>query len=147
MMVNPLSSLRHTQCLLDTVDDSPSFTCYVSRRSQMEIGVVYDPCSDELFQAVRGYGSFVNGQRVSSSTCSELGGAVVVSEILHLLWSLSALFNTRSLQHGFFIWKHSPKSVLRLKSEKGDTKIISPGSFIEYLPLVSHRLPVKSTGE
>lgn len=83
MTGDPLSALKHTQCLLDALEDSPPFTCHVSWRTQMEIGVVYDPCSDELFQAVRGYGSFVNGQRVSSSACSELGDAVVVSEILH----------------------------------------------------------------
>lgn len=40
--------------------------------------MVYDPCSDELFQTVRGFGAFLNGQRVSSSGCSELGNAVVV---------------------------------------------------------------------
>lgn len=44
----------------------------------MEVGVVYDPCSDELFQTVRGFGAFLNGQRVSSSGCKELGNAVVV---------------------------------------------------------------------
>ena len=46
----------------------------------MEVGVVYDPCADELYQAVRGFGAFVNGQRASSSDCTELGNAVVVSE-------------------------------------------------------------------
>lgn len=44
----------------------------------MEVGVVYDPCADELYQAVRGFGAFVNGQRASSSDCTELGNAVVV---------------------------------------------------------------------
>lgn len=39
---------------------------------------MYDPCADELYQAVRGFGAFVNGQRASSSDCTELGNAVVV---------------------------------------------------------------------
>lgn len=47
---------------------------------QMEVGVVYDPCSDELFQTVRGYGAFVNGKKASSSGCSELGNAIVVRQ-------------------------------------------------------------------
>lgn len=46
----------------------------------MEVGVVYDPCSDELFQAVRGCGAFVNGCRASSSGCDDLGNAVVVRD-------------------------------------------------------------------
>lgn len=49
-----------------------------SFHSQMEVGVVYDPCADELYQAVRGFGAFVNGRRASSSDCTELGNAVVV---------------------------------------------------------------------
>lgn len=46
--------------------------------SQMAVGVVYNPCSDELFQTVRGFGAYVNGERASSSGRSELGNAVVV---------------------------------------------------------------------
>lgn len=54
----------------------------------MEVGVVYDPCSDELYQTVRGFGSFVNGQRASSSGCTDLGSAVVVRErIFSLLYA------------------------------------------------------------
>lgn len=41
--------------------------------------MVYDPCADELYQAVRGFGAFVNGRKASSSGCTELGNAVVVS--------------------------------------------------------------------
>lgn len=44
----------------------------------MEVGVVYDPCSDELYQTVRDFGAFVNGRRASSSDCTELGNAIVV---------------------------------------------------------------------
>lgn len=39
---------------------------------------MYDPCSDELYQTVRGFGAFLNGRRASSSSCTELGNAVVV---------------------------------------------------------------------
>lgn len=42
--------------------------------------MVYDPCSDELFQAVRGFGSFVNGNKASTSGCGQLDNAVVVRE-------------------------------------------------------------------
>lgn len=40
--------------------------------------MVYDPCADELYQTVRGFGAFVNGRKASSSDCTELGNAVVV---------------------------------------------------------------------
>ncbi len=35
------------------------------------VGVVYDPCRDELFQAVRNQGAFVNGKRAQTTWFSE----------------------------------------------------------------------------
>ncbi|CAM9994521.1 unnamed protein product [Ascophyllum nodosum] len=75
--------------IVDPVDGTTNFvhgfpmTCVsigFGRGGKMEIGVVYDPCSDELFQAVRGFGSFVNGERTSTSGCSDLGSAIVITE-------------------------------------------------------------------
>ncbi|CAM9512805.1 unnamed protein product, partial [Laminaria digitata] len=75
--------------IVDPVDGTTNFvhgfpmTCVsigFGRGKKMEVGVVYDPCSDELYQTVRGFGSFVNGQRASSSGCTDLGSAVVITE-------------------------------------------------------------------
>ena len=73
--------------IVDPVDGTTNFvhgfpmTCVsigFGRGGKMEVGVVYDPCADELYQTVRGCGAFVNGQRAYSSDCTELGNAVVV---------------------------------------------------------------------
>lgn len=56
----------------------------------MEVGVVYDPCADELYQTVRGFGAFVNGRRASSSQCTDLGSAVVVREERGTEYGISA---------------------------------------------------------
>ncbi len=73
--------------IVDPVDGTTNFvhgfpmTCVsigFGRGGKMEVGVVYDPCADELYQAVRGFGAFLNGQRAYSSDCTELGNAVVV---------------------------------------------------------------------
>ncbi|CAB1100612.1 unnamed protein product [Ectocarpus sp. CCAP 1310/34] len=75
--------------IVDPVDGTTNFvhgfpmTCVsigFGRGSKMEVGVVYDPCADELYQAVRGFGAFVNGRKASSSDCTELGNAVVITE-------------------------------------------------------------------
>eukprot|EP00752_Nemacystus_decipiens_P009159 g8181.t1 len=75
--------------IVDPVDGTTNFvhgfpmTCVsigFGRGSKIEVGVVYDPCADELYQTVRGFGAFVNGQRASSSGCTELGNAVVITE-------------------------------------------------------------------
>eukprot|EP00904_Undaria_pinnatifida_P007482 jgi/Undpi1/3864/HiC_scaffold_16.g07232.m1 len=75
--------------IVDPVDGTTNFvhgfpmTCVsigFGRGKKMEVGVVYDPCADELYQTVRGFGSFVNGVRTSSSGCTDLGSAIVITE-------------------------------------------------------------------
>ena len=42
------------------------------------IGVVYAPCTDELFVAVKGCGAFLNGQKINVSRCQRIRNAIVV---------------------------------------------------------------------
>lgn len=44
---------------------------------ELQVGVVYDPVSNEMFHAFRGGGAFVNGQNLRSSQCSQLDQALV----------------------------------------------------------------------
>lgn len=46
-------------------------------RNQLEVGVVYDPCRQELFTAMRGKGAQVDGHRVRVSNLTELEGALI----------------------------------------------------------------------
>jgi myo-inositol-1(or 4)-monophosphatase len=43
------------------------------------LGVVYDPMRDELFEAVRGGGSFLNGGRIHVSGIRELGKSLLAT--------------------------------------------------------------------
>eukprot|EP00898_Chlorokybus_atmophyticus_P005155 jgi/Chlat1/5640/Chrsp369S00866 len=45
------------------------------------VGVVYNPIMNELFTAVRGKGAFLNGQPIKVSAQTELGRALVATEI------------------------------------------------------------------
>jgi inositol-phosphate phosphatase / L-galactose 1-phosphate phosphatase len=43
------------------------------------VGVVYNPSSKELFLAVRGYGAFLNGKKISASNAKSIKEAMFVS--------------------------------------------------------------------
>lgn len=59
-------------------DCAVSIALAVGRRVQ--VGVVYNPSTDEMFCAVRGYGAFRNDAEIRASRCDGLGRALVVSE-------------------------------------------------------------------
>jgi myo-inositol-1(or 4)-monophosphatase len=46
-------------------------------RGQIEVGVVYDPCRQELFTALRGAGAQVDGRRIRVSSLLGLEGALI----------------------------------------------------------------------
>lgn len=46
---------------------------------QLLVGVIYNPVSGELYQAVKGCGARLNGERISVSGATNLGEAMVVS--------------------------------------------------------------------
>eukprot|EP00271_Cylindrocystis_brebissonii_P008549 TRINITY_DN2292_c0_g1_i1.p1 TRINITY_DN2292_c0_g1~~TRINITY_DN2292_c0_g1_i1.p1 ORF type:complete len:271 (+),score=54.54 TRINITY_DN2292_c0_g1_i1:261-1073(+) len=48
---------------------------------QMVVGVVYNPVLQELFTAVRGRGAFLNGSQIHTSKETDLGKALVATEI------------------------------------------------------------------
>ncbi len=51
----------------------------VEHRGRRELGVVYDPLLDELYQAVRGGGAFLNGRRLSVSAEVHLGQGLLAT--------------------------------------------------------------------
>ena len=47
------------------------------RKDTLEVGVVYDPCRQELFTAMRGRGAQLDGKRIRVSERKELEGALI----------------------------------------------------------------------
>ncbi len=54
-----------------------SVACEVEGR--LEVGVIYDPLREELFEARRGHGAFLNGRRLAVSSTERLEAALLVT--------------------------------------------------------------------
>lgn len=67
-----------TNYVHDLLNYSVSIGLSIEKR--MVIGAVYNPSTDEMFSAVRGYGAFLNDERLRVSDCDNLHEAVVISE-------------------------------------------------------------------
>ena len=57
----------------------PTFSVSIAlrRRDTLEVGVVYDPCRQELFTAMRGRGAQLDGRRIRVSERKELDGSLI----------------------------------------------------------------------
>ena len=66
---------------LNFVQGIPYFGVSVALRAEGNVcvGVVYDPCRDEMFSGARGLGSFVNGNRLRVSDVSKVGNALLLT--------------------------------------------------------------------
>ena len=53
--------------------------CRPLREDTPVVGVVYDPCREELFTAVYGLGAWLNGRRISCSRTQTLDDAVLAT--------------------------------------------------------------------
>jgi myo-inositol-1(or 4)-monophosphatase len=49
------------------------------QEGQISCGAVYDPWRDEMFSAARGWGAFVNGERITVSDVQRLGSALIMT--------------------------------------------------------------------
>jgi len=78
----PLFDMQNPQNLwvVDPIDGSlnfyqglPLFSISIGFREEgrYKLGVVYDPCRDELFQAIRGHGAKLNGKTINVDQVSE----------------------------------------------------------------------------
>lgn len=59
----------------------PIFTVSIALEHQGSIvlGVVYDPMREEMFQAVKGEGAWLNGRRISVSSVADLDGSLLAT--------------------------------------------------------------------
>lgn len=53
----------------------------VNESGESVVGVVYDPFQDRLFEAIKGGGAYLNGNKISVSTKAELDGAYIDEEL------------------------------------------------------------------
>jgi len=74
--------------IIDPIDGTTNFahtfpifcvSIALEQKGEVVGGVVYDPMRDELFEAVRGRGAFLNGARVRVSDIPELGKALLAT--------------------------------------------------------------------
>lgn len=59
---------------------TPSLGVRFYSASQVVLGVVYNPFTKELYQAAKGCGAFLNGERLEVSSTTVMEEAMVVSE-------------------------------------------------------------------
>jgi len=53
----------------------------VDQHGQSVVGVVYDPFQDRLFEAVKGHGAYLNGEKLSVSNKTDLADAYIDDEL------------------------------------------------------------------
>jgi myo-inositol-1(or 4)-monophosphatase len=72
--------------IVDPIDGTTNFvqgmsgftvSIALAARGDMVIGVVYDPCSDEMYWAEKGQGTFLNGKKITVSTADSLEQCVI----------------------------------------------------------------------
>ena len=56
-----------------------SVSIALERKSELVLGVVYDPLRNEIFTAEKGKGAFLNGKQVNVSTVSDLSNSLVAT--------------------------------------------------------------------
>lgn len=75
--------------IVDAIDGTTNFVHGLSdvavsiafcKDSKVQVGVVYNPFSKEMFSSVRGRGAFLNDKPISVSNCSTLQNAIIISE-------------------------------------------------------------------
>lgn len=75
--------------IVDPIDGTTNFvhgfpmTCVsigFAHHGKCVAGVIYNPCSDEMYQAVRGHGTWLNGRRVYGSKATALEHSLVIYE-------------------------------------------------------------------
>jgi myo-inositol-1(or 4)-monophosphatase len=63
------------------VQGIPGFTVSIALAcsGELRVGVIYDPCRDDVFWAEKGKGAFLNGERIHVSEIGTLGQSVVAT--------------------------------------------------------------------
>jgi myo-inositol-1(or 4)-monophosphatase len=84
--------------LIDPLDGTVNFAHSIpifavsiafSQNDQMQLGVIYDPMRDELFQAAAGRGAWLNGERLHVSAAEELDRSLLVTGFPYDIRSVS----------------------------------------------------------
>jgi myo-inositol-1(or 4)-monophosphatase len=74
----------HTQGTTNFVHGFP-FTCVsigFARGGSVELGIIYDPVKDEMFQAIKGHGVWLNGKRQRASDATAMAHSLIITYVL-----------------------------------------------------------------
>ncbi|MBI4354958.1 MAG: inositol monophosphatase [Candidatus Omnitrophica bacterium] len=86
------ASEAETRWIVDPIDGTTNFvhglpwfavSIAVERRGELVVGVIYDPMREEMFQAIRGGGSVLNGRRIRVSKVRRLAEALLNTGFPH----------------------------------------------------------------
>lgn len=78
------------QWVVDPLDGTTNFlrsiphyavSIAVLRAGKVDIGVIYDPCKNELFSAIRGGGAYLNGSPIQVSNAGQMSGALLATGV------------------------------------------------------------------
>ena len=106
--------------------DIPFFTVSIAyaSRGTMSLGAVYDPMRDEMFLAERGKGAYLNGERLSVSSTTELQRSLLVTGFPYDAW------DTKQDNFANFIkFGKLTQGVRRLGSAALDLSYVAAGRF------------------
>lgn len=121
------------QWLIDPLDGTinyahgiPLFSVSIAyaHRGVMQLGVVYDPCRDELFSAERSQGARLNGRPIRVSQTAELQRSLLVTGFPYDAWS-----SKRNNLDYFGRFTRMTQGVRRLGSAALDLSYVAAGRF------------------
>jgi len=79
---------QHRVWIIDPLDGTTNFSHSIphfcvsialKEKDEIVLAVIYDPNRKELFHAEKGQGAFLNGERISVSSCEEVSKAVILT--------------------------------------------------------------------
>ena len=85
---NTLTTKKEINWIIDPLDGTTNFVhgipCYavsigLEQNGNIILGVVYEVAQDECFSAFQGNGAFLNGKRISLTTCSNLSDSLIAT--------------------------------------------------------------------
>jgi myo-inositol-1(or 4)-monophosphatase len=121
------------QWLIDPLDGTvnyahgiPFFSVSIAYAHEgvMQLGVIYDPCRDELFSAERGQGAHLNARPIHVSQTAELQRSLLVTGFPYDAWSA-----TRNNLDYFGRFTRMTQGVRRLGSAALDLSYVAAGRF------------------
>lgn len=128
--------------IIDPLDGTTNFThgfpvfCVsigLERKGALELGVIYDPNTDELFTAERGKGAFLNGKRIHVSGAESLQTSLLVTGFPYNIAE-----NPHKAIERFIAFLMKAQAVRRMGSAALDLAYVACGRFDGFWEVALH---------